>query len=270
MRPSGTLNVIDFTARDGLFNMALDYHLFSLCEGGVDEAFLRFYTWNPPALSLGFHEPAGIIDEAAARREGVHVVRRPTGGRVVLHKNDLTYAVVLPLAFAGDGPGAYRLVSECIVEGLRSFCPGLRIDKGRARAPGDGAKPCFASTSRYEVTHRERKVVGSAQRVGRRSVLQHGSMPVGREYLEVADYLVGVDAESLRRRVAESTTCLEEAAGKSVRIGEIVQSLRSAFTRGLGLGIEVWEPADYAKDISRLAETLKTGEYPVTHEDKIT
>jgi lipoate-protein ligase A len=277
VKTSGLIRIIDFTSRDGAFNMALDRHLFSLCESGAGCGFLRLYTWDPPALSLGFHEPERIIDMRAAREAGVDVVRRPTGGRVVLHKNDLTYTVVLPFALSGcpGGPGAevpggagriYRLISECLVDGLASLSNDLIIDRGKARGPREGARPCFASTSRYEITHHGRKVVGSAQRVGRRSVLQHGSIPVGRDYLEVAAYLDGVDRSRLREEVARATTCLEDIAGGRVDIGEIAQNLRAAFPRGLDLEPVEQDAETCARDMSRSA----CGEYAVTLDDNIT
>ena len=272
MKTPGVLNIIDFTAEQGWYNMALDYHLFGLCESGCEDAFLRLYAWKPPALSLGYHEPERIVAAGAAREAGIDVVRRPTGGRVVLHKNDLTYTVVLPagaprICGAGD---AYQRISECLVEGLGVLGAGLSIERGRTRASLEGARPCFASTSRYEVTHEGRKVVGSAQRVGRRSLLQHGSIPVGSDYLEIADYLNGVDRNRLREEVGAATTCLEAIAGGSVNIGEIAQSLRAAFTRGLGLEPVNADASTYMEDVSRLEDALRRGEYPVTYADKIT
>ncbi len=272
MKTQGIVNIIDFTSRDGWFNMALDYHLFCLCESGCDDAFLRFYTWKPPALSLGFHEPERIIAAERAREDGIDVVRRPTGGRVVLHKNDLTYTVVLPAAAAPDrGAGdTYLRISECIVEGLRPLGAGLSIDRGKTRGNLEGARPCFASTSRYEITHGGRKVVGSAQRVGRRSVLQHGSIPVGTDYPEIARYLNGVDPLKLRSELAGSTTCLEEIAGGNVNIGEITQSLRSSFGRGMSLRPVDVDADKYIEGISELSESLRRGEYPVSYADNIT
>lgn len=278
MRAQRVINVIDFTAREATFNMALDYHLFSLCESGSDEAFLRFYAWRPPALSLGYHEPGRIVDEGAAREDGIDVVRRPTGGRAVLHRDDLTYAVVLPLSAlpACAAPGsagvteAYRRLSECIVEGLRPISADLSIDRGRMRGGMEGARPCFASTSRYEITYRGRKVVGSAQRVGRCSLLQHGSIPVGRGYLGIEKYLMGIDRAKMAREVAEATICLEDIAGAAVNIGEISQSLRTSFSRGLGL-IDENKAADiYMEAAGPVMQSLKRGEYPVTYGDKIT
>ena len=282
MKAPGIINVIDFTSRDGVFNMALDYHLFSLCESGSGDAFLRFYTWSPPALSLGYHEPGRIIDAGAAREDGIDIVRRPTGGRVVLHKNDLTYTVVLPMAAlpacsasggAGGPHGAtdiYRRISECIVEGLRPLSSDLGIDRGKARGSLEGARPCFASTSRYEITCEGRKVAGSAQRVGRRCVLQHGSIPVGADYLGIGKYLVGIDRENLEREVAKTTACLEYIAGGTVSIGEIVQSLRRSFARGLNLQAVDTDPDTYTGTLPALSESVRGGKYPVTCEDKIT
>lgn len=283
MKATRVVNVFGFTAREAIFNMALDHYLFSLCESGSDKAFLRFYTWKPPALSLGYHEPGRIIDRAAARRDGIDVVRRPTGGRAVLHRDDLTYTVVLPLSTlpGSSVPGragiteAYRRLSECIVEGLRSISGELSIDRGRVRGGMgsggmEGARPCFASTSRYEITYRGRKVVGSAQRVGRRSLLQHGSIPVGRGYLGIEKYLSGIDREKMAREVEGATICLEDIAGGGVNIGEVSQYLRTSFCGGLGL-IEEETAADiYIEGMRQVMQSLERGEYPVTYEDKIT
>ncbi len=274
MKPKAVLNAMSFTARDGWFNMALDSHLFSVCEAGAGEAYLRLYTWKPPALSLGFHEPLRVIDREAAVRDGVDIVRRPTGGRVVLHKNDLTYAIVLPFALAG-GEGTsnvtdiYRRVSGCIVEGLRPLGATLVVDRGRTRA-ARGARPCFASTSRYEITYGGRKVIGSAQRVGRRCVLQHGSIPVGTDYLDIAKYLRGVDGDIMRQKVSKSATCLENIVPGGVNIGEIVQHMRETFARGLNLRLADLDADIYSEEIAVLRESLKRGECPVTYDHKIT
>jgi lipoate-protein ligase A len=274
VKTPAVLNAVDFSARDGWFNMALDTHLFSVCEAGAEEAYLRFYAWQPPALSLGFHEPSRVIDTEAAARDGVDIVRRPTGGRAVLHRNDLTYAVVLPFALAGGGAhnvtDLYRRISECIVEGLRPLGADLSIDRGRIRGGAGGPRPCFASASRYEITYRGRKVVGSAQRVGRRCLLQHGSIPVGTDYLEIAKYLQGVDRSSLRERVKESATCLQDIAGGRVNGREIVEHMRAAFARGLNLLLVRVEADIYAEEAARLRESLRRGECPVTYDDKIT
>jgi lipoate-protein ligase A len=273
MKEHGKIYVVELDAAEGWRNMALDFHLFSLCEKGEAGPFLRFYTWQPPALSLGFHEPAGIIDAACLVENGIDVIRRPTGGRVVLHKNDLTYAVVLPAGAGGPAAGGiaetYRLISECIVDGLRML-GGLSIERGKPHAGPAGARPCFASTSRYEVTHEGRKVVGSAQRIGRRSLLQHGSIPVGRDYLEVARYLKGVDGAALQARLEATTTCLEEVAGKSVDICEITQSLTASFARGLGLEPVVFGLDEVAPEVSRLTDALRRCEYAVSYEVKTT
>jgi len=272
-----TIKVIGFTSREGIFNMALDYHLFHLCESGSDDAFLRLYTWTPPALSLGRNEPRRIVDTDAARRDGIDVVRRPTGGRVVLHKNDLTYTLVLPFSAVAGRPAGrpvfadvYRRISECIVEALRPLSAELTIERGRTRGGPGSARPCFASTSRYEITHRGRKVVGSAQRVGRRSVLQHGSIPVGRDYLEVSRYLAAADRERIGREVAAATTCLEEIAGCGVDVREAAGLLRDSFAAGFDLRAEDVSAGRYEGALAPLVESLGRGEHPVSCEDNIT
>ena len=264
MKVRGCLKILEFGAWDGRYNMALDSHLFSLCEEGCADAFLRFYTWEPPALSLGFHESGDVVAADAALAAGLDVVRRPTGGRAVLHGNDLTYCVVLPL---GEGVGVtevYSTVSACIVEGLGSLGGELQIERGKARGAAAGARPCFASTSRYEVTCGGRKVVGSAQRAGRRSVLQHGSIPVGKEYMDIVRYLRVGDGQDLRRRLEEGTTCLEEMAGAAVNIGEIMQHMREAFIRKLGLRPLYVRAEQIVGDLPGLNCDLREGSHPLS------
>jgi lipoate-protein ligase A len=146
---------------------------------------LRFYTWRVPTVSLGYMQPwRQGVDAKLARRLGVDLVRRPTGGRAVLHSDELTYSLVGPSEhgpLAGGVVETYRRVAEGLCAGLRQL--GADVDVVRPVGRGErrgrtGA--CFSSRSRYELTHHNRKLVGSAQRRSDGRVLQHGSMPLGR------------------------------------------------------------------------------------------
>jgi lipoate-protein ligase A len=225
------LQVVGFGAYDAHLNMALDTHLLSLCEGGEGYGFLRFYVWTKPTLSLGFFENIGDIDTARARRDGVGIVRRPTGGRVVLHGDDLTYAVILPRGRDHDVTRAYRMISECIIEGIGLLGPRLVLEKGSGAKTDVRSKPCFISTSRYEVTYGGRKLVGSAQRVGERAVLQHGSIPLGRSCLAVADYMnCGYPERTSLRRAIEAATCsLYDLLPAAMAAQEVAEALKQGF-----------------------------------------
>lgn len=143
----------------------------------ADEGVLRLYRWDRPTLSFGRNEPAkGLYDTASARQAGAAFVRRPTGGRVVLHHEELTYAVAVAVGAVGGLRDTYRIVNRALASALQS----LGAPVGLAAAPGSsvhpGAGPCFDAPAEGEVVARGQKLVGSAQvRMGR-TILQHGSI----------------------------------------------------------------------------------------------
>jgi len=162
----------------GSWNMAVDVAVARSLT--PDHAVLRLYRWSRPTLSLGRHQPAfDRYDSFAARGLGVDVVRRPTGGREVLHDRELTYSVALPLRHLSGVRESYRTLNAALVEALRSLGVAAELATPEARTPGPGAGPCFASPARGEVVVSGRKIVGSAQvRIGG-AILQHGSILLG-------------------------------------------------------------------------------------------
>jgi len=154
--------------------MALD-HALAECLG-AGEGVVRFYRWTPPTVSFGRNEPSrGLYDRGLAEREGIGFVRRPTGGRAVLHADEVTYAVVAPLRALGGMRDAYNLINHGLVEGLGRLGVPARVARdGSVLTPDAG--PCFQVPAPGEVTVGGRKLVGSAQvRLGR-ALLQHGSV----------------------------------------------------------------------------------------------
>ncbi len=264
------VNLVGFTRRDGAYNMALDSHLLDLGEaaalagGEGGEAFIRFYGWERPTISLGHSEPLENIDEARARHDGVGLVRRPTGGRAVLHWDDITYAVVLPVKSGKHLQELYKLISQCIIDGARSIGIGLDLERGTLGKSPARQKPCFASVSRYEISHRGRKVVGSAQRTGERAMLQHGSIPVNRNYLRIVDYMAPGAAgaaeggrERLRRELESATACLEDAGGRPLADAEIQAALARGFAAGLGREMTGIDAAAFDGQIAGRAARLR-------------
>jgi lipoate-protein ligase A len=161
----------------GARNMARDHALAQALQDG--RGILRIYRWDRPTVSFGRNEPArGRYDLGGAARRGVHFVRRPTGGRAVLHDRELTYAVALPLRAIGGARGAYMAVNAGLVRALRSLgVPAELAASGEACATDAG--PCFQRAASGEVVVSGRKLVGSAQvRVGN-VLLQHGSLLLG-------------------------------------------------------------------------------------------
>jgi lipoate-protein ligase A len=180
---------------DGATNMAIDAALLDEVEQSPNpRTIVRFYRWRRPTLSLGRNQQIDTaVDREFCERSGIDIVHRPTGGRAVLHEDELTYAVASnDSRYFGETIYAnYKSVSEALCEGFRRLgVPATLAPETRKLTPNPGGPdlPCFISPSRYELTVGGRKIVGSAQRRLRRSFLQHGSMPVtcDREKLALA------------------------------------------------------------------------------------
>lgn len=180
---------------DGAHNMAVDAALLDEVERSpIPRTIVRFYSWRRPTISLGRHQRIdSAVDHVFCSQNGIDIVHRPTGGRAVLHEDELTYAVVSndSRSFGDTIYANYKSVSEALCQGFnRLGVPATLAPETRRLAPNPrGADlPCFVSPSRYELTVQGRKIVGSAQRRLRRSFLQHGSMPVtcDREKLALA------------------------------------------------------------------------------------
>lgn len=166
--------VIRDDPQSGARNMALDHALAMSPRPG--EGVLRLYTWATPTISFGKNEPAqGVYDAVAAGREGIEFVRRPTGGRAVLHDVEATYAVILPDRMFGGPRGVYKKVNEGLANGLNALGANVTVAAGGAVLSPD-AGPCFQVPAPGEVIAGGRKLVGSAQvRLGS-AILQHGSI----------------------------------------------------------------------------------------------
>lgn len=182
--------------------MARDHALALSATPG--RAFLRLYRWDPATLSLGRNEPAAErIDRQAVRRAGIGLVRRPTGGRSVLHHRELTYSVALALPDAGGARQCYLAINRALHRGLAHL--GVAADiagqPGGRRLPGPDAGPCFRSPAPGELVANGRKLVGSAQaRIGR-ALLQHGSILVDDDQVRIPD-LLRHDAPALSMEIS--------------------------------------------------------------------
>ena len=215
--------------RDGAANMAVDHALAETVE--PDAGWLRLYRWVRPTLSLGRNEPAAdVYDFARAERMGIDVVRRPTGGRGVLHDAELTYAVVAPVAAAGRLRAAYAAVHAGLAAGLRALGADARLAAGAAPGP-PRAGACFDGTAGGEVVAGGRKLTGSAQaRIGR-ALLQHGSV-----LIDGSQDLVG----ELCRRPAvagapPASTTLREQLGRAPSWTEVATAVAEGLATELGV-----------------------------------
>ena len=164
----------------GAWNMAVDEVLLDGSAAGSAPPTLRFYQWAPPCLSLGYFQAFDVVDVAGCRRLGVDVVRRPTGGRAILHDRELTYSVALPLRLLGDDGAvlpSYHRLSLGLERGLKRLgAPVVLAPESAAQTGPDHGPVCFDRPSAHEILLDGRKLVGSAQVRRATAILQHGSI----------------------------------------------------------------------------------------------
>ena len=236
---------IDSGEQSGAYNMALDESLARTLASGGGAPTLRLFRWKPWAISLGYNQQSGEIDAERCSADGIAIVRRPTGGRAILHAEELTYSVVMP-ALRKSILQVYNDISTALVRGLALY----GVEASLARTQPDFAKeyrspssiPCFASSARYEIEWRSRKLVGSAQRrfggPAGDVVLQHGSILCGDAHCRLADYLAAPEAEA-RERIREvlrgRTADLRMITGEPVGMAPLAGCIRRGFEETWGL-----------------------------------
>jgi len=226
----------------GAWNMAVDEVLLEGVAAGRVPATLRFYRWTPACLSLGYFQAFDTVDLEGCRARGVEIVRRPTGGRAILHDRELTYSVTLPAAVLGHDAGivpSYHRLSLALQAGLQDLgVPATLAPLAAAPASADHGPVCFDSPSAHEILLGGRKLVGSAQVRRAGALLQHGSILIEPQI----DALLGclrLDAvdrgEKAKRRLENAVAGLAEVADLDP-IG-VSRSLAGAFSRQFGVSV---------------------------------
>ncbi len=218
---------------DGQHNMAIDEAILTSVGAGNSPPTLRLYRWDPPCISLGYGQKAVDVDFERAALCDWDVVRRPTGGRAILHTDELTYSVALPVhedLAAGSIIDSYRRISGALVVGLEML--GLTPEADRRAERGIASGPvCFETPSHYEITFNGRKLVGSAQMRRQTGLLQHGSLPLCGDVTRLCDALVYPDEtarEQAKKLVRARAITLEDALGQRIEW----QSAADAITQG--------------------------------------
>jgi lipoate-protein ligase A len=238
--PQAEWRMVSTAKHDGPTNMAIDEAILVAVSEGRSPPTIRFYGWRPPCVSIGYGQcMRGVIDLGACVERGYDWVRRPTGGRAVLHIDELTYSVTAPQAeprVRGDIVSSYRRLSRGLVAGLRYL--GAKVHQAEGEeVEGAGSAACFDVPSHYEVTALGRKLVGSAQMRKRGVVLQHGALPLRGDVGRLADVLALSEEEcqALRAKLRARAIALDEALGRLVSWEEAMEALAVGFGQALKL-----------------------------------
>ncbi len=247
-RPTTWRLVVDSAPRSGAANMAIDQAVAEACAAGTSLPTVRFYRWTPPAVSLGRLQPIGDIDEQRVAALGYEIVRRPTGGRAILHTDEFTYSVVAPMdhpLMRGGVMDAYLRLSNALIAGLRLL--GVPADKapGDVRVGPDVSAVCFEAPSAYEITAGGRKLMGSAQSRRANYVLQHGSLPLVGDITRLIDVLAlpPEQAATLRAELRGRACTLAQALGVDdgsdlVTFERVADAMRRGFETALQLSFQ--------------------------------
>ncbi len=227
------------------WNMAVDEAIAIAHGRGYVPPTLRFYDWEPATLSIGYFQKAEEeVDFAELKRRGFGFVRRPTGGRAVLHDRELTYSIIVAEAYPGMPSGvteAYRVLSEGLLYGFQA----LQLDAELTRSGASfeaGSAVCFDSPSWYELVVEGRKAAGSAQVRKHGSVLQHGSILLELD-AEALFAVLKFPSERVKERMLRAFPD-KAAAIQDLRRGRGLEAapmaeIRASFRSGLARGLEV-------------------------------
>ena len=253
--------LIQSTPDSGPWNMAVDEAIFEASTRGDVLPTLRLYAWNPACLSLGHAQPIADVDEARLYAKGWDLVRRPTGGRAILHTDELTYSVTGPQdepILAGEIMSSYRRLSSAILAAVEQIGVGVQAlpqDKTNQTAP---EPVCFEIPSSYEITYNSKKLVGSAQARRQGGVLQHGTLPLFGDLTRITQVLAFPDEASrtlAAERLLNRATTIKSALGKSISWKQAAEAFIQAFREVLNLDLVPGQLTN--EEIARAGQLLK-------------
>jgi len=228
--------LIPVSQETGAFHMAADTYLATMES---PQPVIRFYQWQPFALSLGYHQSPETIDFQRCRQEGIDIVRRPTGGRAVFHAEELTYAVIFPLDSpfaAGSTQTVHNRISQALADGISDIgvncsLSGKTDNLREHYTTSVDRNLCFSSQTKHEIQIEEKKLVGSAQRKFSRAILQHGSILTGPAHEKITQFY-NMDSraqKAMTARLKKSTTHLRQELTTRVDTEKLFLELTSAF-----------------------------------------
>ncbi|WP_176583471.1 lipoate--protein ligase family protein [Priestia megaterium] len=258
---------IDSNNRSPYYNMALDEALLEWHSKGEIPPTIRFYGWNPPTLSIGYFQKAEKeINFDKVKELGLGFVRRPTGGRGVLHDEELTYSVIVSEEYPNmpkTVTEAYRVISEGLLEGFRSLgleayfaIPRSEEEKNSLKNPRSSV--CFDAPSWYELVVEGRKIAGSAQTRQKGVILQHGSilLEIDEDKLfSVFNYLNDRVKERMQRAFRSKAVAINAIAGRKISIEEAKEAFYKGFASALDIDLEPYtlseEEEAYVEELAR-------------------
>jgi lipoate-protein ligase A len=227
---------INTGSNDGKFNMGYDIQLAKNYE--PDTAVLRLYRWNPYCISLGANQSFEDVNLEKAKLDNIDVVKRPTGGRAILHSEELTYSVIYPIGNNTSARNIYNEINLALQKGLIEFDEKLNVIELEHHQPdfkefykSDISAICFAVSAKSELNFRGKKLVGSAQRKLGNVILQHGSILGGESHKKIVNYLNFNETTRVEilTEISDTTMDLKSALNYELDYSKLAKAIRNVF-----------------------------------------
>lgn len=216
--------------------MDLDVALAKTFQPGI--AILRLYRWKPYCISLGANQSFDDVDIEKAKTDNIDVVKRPTGGRAILHSEELTYSVIYPIDINSSAKNIYNEINLALRGSLIELDPVLNEIELEHSQPdfkefykSDISAICFAISARSELNYRGKKIVGSAQRKIGNVILQHGSILCGTFHKKIIDYLNLEEAKKdlILKEISDTTMDLKSALNYEIDYSKLAMAILKGF-----------------------------------------
>lgn len=246
-------NFINTGSKNPYYNMAMDEALLNFVSRGEIDPVIRFYTWNPATLSIGyFQRLQKEIDIDKVKEKGYGLVRRQTGGRGVLHDKELIYSVIVPEShpnMPSTVTEAYKIISQGLLEGFKNLgfetyfaIPRSKEERDKLKQPRSSV--CFDAPSWYELVVEGRKIAGSAQTRQKGVILQHGSILQDIDIDDLFD-MFKFKNERLKAKMKENfvqkAVAINDISNQHITLNEMENAFEAGFKKGLNIDFKPLE-----------------------------
>ena len=264
-------NFINTGSKNPYYNMAMDEALLNFVSRGEIDPVIRFYTWNPATLSIGyFQRLQKEIDIDKVKEKGYGLVRRQTGGRGVLHDKELTYSVIVPEShpnMPSTVTEAYKIISQGLLEGFKNLgfetyfaIPRSKEERDKLKQPRSSV--CFDAPSWYELVVEGRKIAGSAQTRQKGVILQHGSILQDIDIDDLFDMFIFKN-ERLKAKMTENfvqkAVAINDISNQHITLNEMENAFESGFKKGLNIDFKPLELTEKQKEeVQELEEKYRS------------
>lgn len=269
-----TWNFINTGSQDPFYNMAMDEALLNFVSRGEINPVIRFYTWNPATLSIGyFQRLQKEIDIEKVKEKGFGLVRRQTGGRGVLHDKELTYSVIVPEShpnMPSTITEAYRVISQGLLEGFKNLgfetyfaVPRSKEEREKLKQPRSSV--CFDAPSWYELVVEGRKIAGSAQTRQKGVILQHGSILQDIDIDELFDMFIFKNDRlkaKMKEAFVEKAVAINDISETHITLSEMEKAFEKGFKTGLNIDFKPLELSEQQlAEVKELEEKYRSDDW---------